>query len=77
METEAMMCRMVRHCFLVQHTGTFTLDADAPLRLCASKQDNNKHGCSGAQATIVLNQTENGGNQHAKCLWGRKADTAD
>ena len=37
----------------------------------------NKHGCSGAQATVVLNQTQNGGNQHARCLWGRNVDTAD
>ena len=42
-----------------------------------ANKNNSKHGCSGAQATVVLNQTQNGGNQHAICLWGRNADTAD
>ena len=50
------------------------------MRRCVSaraNKNNSKHGCSGAQATVVLNQTQNGGNQHARCLWGRNANTAD
>ena len=50
------------------------------MRRCVSaraNKNNSKHRCSGAQATVVLNQTQNGGNQHARCLWGRNADTAD
>ena len=42
-----------------------------------ANKNNSKHGCSGAQATVVLNQTQNGGNQHARCLWGRNTDTAN
>ena len=56
---------------------SITNDDDAPLCLCMSKQDKSNTGFPGAQAIVVLSQTQNGGNQHARCLWGRNADTAD
>ena len=65
METETVMCHMVRHCFLVQHAGTYMRgmrreigrELRAPYRLCVMKTWT-AHRCAGKPNEIERTEVE-------------------